>query len=58
MASIFKIVAVASLLIAARFAYHAMTDSGARDDDATEPVPGHSKGAPPGAKRLSPIPLA
>jgi hypothetical protein len=45
LASTFKIVAVVSLHILTRFAFQAMTDFGTRDD-ATEPVPGHSKGAP------------
>jgi formylglycine-generating enzyme required for sulfatase activity len=48
MSSTFKIVAVVSLLIVARFAYHAMTDFGPRDD-ATKPVAGYFTGAPPGA---------
>src|SRR5262245_30018396 len=47
MASTFKIVAVVSLLILARFAFHAMTEIGLRDD-AMEPAVRHSAGARPG----------
>ena len=53
MATIFKIVTVVILLIVARFAYNAMTDIGPRDDGATEPVPGHAVGAPPGKKFIT-----
>jgi formylglycine-generating enzyme required for sulfatase activity len=47
MASTFKIVAVVSLLIVARFVYHAMTDSGPCNDT-TEPAAGYSAGVRPG----------
>jgi len=53
MASTFKMVAVVGLLLAAWFAYHAMTDFGPRDDAATEPVPGQSTGTPPGTTLIT-----